>query len=699
MTRSTVVLLTLGAILAGCGNEVAPVLAGSPDRPVVLDSVSGDSVLSYHPTLPDSLVPPQVPAPNPTPADSVSPTGRAPRLIWTPQRQGVWNRMRNERHPLFVLLEDNCRVSKQGSPRYGDDGQWCTLHYQMTGDVSSARNAWSRFANLTASVPGPNEVREFFVEAVIMYDWLYPALTPTERLQAVTNLERWAQFTLGIGTAQYVGGTRTSDSDALVGYYFGLIALDLVGENTVPATRRWRTERGAAAWIPLTPVGGLDATGLNRSTLRNAIAEFASVRGAGGEWNESAEYNLGTLKLLMLGVEAVRTATGVDHFPEVTQFLIEAARMQTYHVTSDVQQALQWGDEENPRAFVGRMFKRITMLGMLAGVTQGTAQGAEVQGLVGSIFSQYGYRGWLSAEPWARIYFFYDPYAATSDWRRPGAAFASGRGLLQVREGSSLFSGMLALPTAEDHEVKAFANFQLYRNGEWVLTNPLGYSGSAVEGESHNSMLIAGMSSMPQRSLIDQRSGSGWWSVTGRTGGPLTAAGYWDPPPAFLRAWTRSIVYLTRGGVDWVVTIDDVDATHPEALPKFDRYSTAIQGRMRGKPLVEWIVHMPEAPTADGPSRIRWRTSNGQPVIVHRVETSLPWRLIDETQLWAGSQSFRTSEMKYQVRIEGPNGPGRLMHAISVGDENPPAVVALPDGIQFGATEVRVVGGVVSVTN
>src|SRR5262245_31625093 len=70
-----------------------------------------------------------------------SPTGREPRLIWTPERQGIWSQMRSdfEASPqaprtlggqYFKLIKDNAECKC----RYADTGLWATLMFQMTGD-------------------------------------------------------------------------------------------------------------------------------------------------------------------------------------------------------------------------------------------------------------------------------------------------------------------------------------------------------------------------------------------------------------------------------------------------------------------------------------------------------------------------------------------------------------------------------------
>ena len=153
--------------------------------------------------------------------------GRIPRLVWTPQRQAMWAQMRREGHPLYHVLENNCNLAVAGSPRYGDRGLWCTIMYQVTGNLAYARTAWALAQQYIEGPPAsPNDVRENFIENAIMFDWLYPALSADEREAAVQGLNRWGDYALGINTPAYVGGVRLGDSDANTGYYFGLAATD-----------------------------------------------------------------------------------------------------------------------------------------------------------------------------------------------------------------------------------------------------------------------------------------------------------------------------------------------------------------------------------------------------------------------------------------------------------------------------------------
>ena len=112
---------------------------------------------------------------------------------------------------------------------------------------------------------------------------------------------------------------------------------------------------------------------------------------------------------------------------------------------------------------------------------------------------------------------------------------------------SSLFEAQMATHVGVDHEVANFGDFQLYRDGEWAVTHPLGYGNTADSGASTNSMLIDGLSSMADtRGPVAQESADdgSFAYIAGTTGGQYYAQPYYQAPPTFLQEWTRSQFYL-----------------------------------------------------------------------------------------------------------------------------------------------------------
>lgn len=677
------------ALFSGCAQprvDEAPDLGTLSDNPLPTDSVYG--------TPPDPI--PTLPPPPAT----ASPTGREPRLIWTSARQATWNRMVQENHPRFQMVQRKCDRLRAGNPAYGDRGLWCTLIYQWTGDVSAARAAWGVAGPLMSNPPaGANDARENFIENAIMFDWLYPALTDAERTQAMAGLRQWANYVLSIGTAQYEGGMRTGDSDALVGYYLGLAAADLATQGMAGHVDVLNSTQ--TGWAGTLPVGGLYATGVNRATARNTLKQYITVVANGGQWIESSDYDMGTVTLLTMGIEAVRTAAGsTDPFPEIDQFYREAMAFNAQVVTSDLLNAFQWGDDEHPREFVGRLYKRVNILGLMSGASPGSYEAGRAMDLIDALVQRYGAEGYGAAEPWARFYLLYDPYAPRAAWNPDGAHFASGMGQLVVRSGADLFSATMANRTGVDHEVRYLADFQLYRNGEWAITKPVGYDGPAIQAEATNGLLLAGLSAMQTRgaSRVDQ--GNDWYAITGSTSGAYYASDYYQPPPAFVSNWQRTTLYLKRNGIDHVVTVDWIDMQDPRSLPLFTRYRAADLDRINASPaLVEWILHAPVTPQASG-GRWSWSTGGGQQVTVTPVGYTPAGRIVDESVLWAGDTHIAASERKYQLRLAPAftGGTTVLRNVITVGEANPTITSSgntiTIDGVQVTITPtgVQVIG-------
>jgi len=595
---------------------------------------------------------------------AVSPTGRSPKLLWTPDRQAVWARMKadyqSNRRSRAGQWYDILKKNAECACKYGDNGMWATLMYQITGEAKYAKLAWARLANgfLKSSGRGliGNYAREYSGEMVVMYDWLYPGLTASQRQQFLAQLNE--MFTLLAAGNQYTTTmpVRTSDTDQTVGSYFGFAFLALATGDHNPT---------ADDLFANSFVGGLDATASGRTTLRNAIKQYATELAVGGEWMEGSDYNLGTVRLLAIGAEGVKTATGVDHFPEVTDLLGDLALRQVYMMTPDRLSSVQWGDEQSPRLVASKLFAWQTTNGILAGLTQSDpGSGPYLQQMVFDLADQYGATGYLSAEPWARFFLLFNPYArATAPATLPLSRFAPGQGLLVTRNGWSDESTLVAvhMPTnhgSVDHQVSYFGDFQMYRKGAWALTHPISYAGPSLRGDGTNTMIIGSFSSMAQFKRVtayEHGAGGAYTYISGATGGQKSAEGAYDPPPTFLHEWTRSIVYLPSHDdrSDTLVVYDRVKADNPKDLPKFERYRRSgpdEQSAIIEMPaLKQWVIHAPVDPmlTADG---ISWTLPDEQHVSVDTLLPQPQRRLVyDERKLW--TTRVPPAERKWQVRI------------------------------------------------
>ena len=59
----------------------------------------------------------------PPAAAAPSPTGRSPKLVWTPQRQDAYNRLVATNDSLWQLIRATAARTGTSSPRYDDRGQ------------------------------------------------------------------------------------------------------------------------------------------------------------------------------------------------------------------------------------------------------------------------------------------------------------------------------------------------------------------------------------------------------------------------------------------------------------------------------------------------------------------------------------------------------------------------------------------------
>ncbi len=587
-----------------------------------------------------------------------SPTGRSPRLMWTAERQDVWNRMRadflaNQSNPQtlggrwFKLVKDNAECGC----RYNDTGLWATLMYQWTGETRYVDLAWTKlsgFMALSNAETSGNYVREYGTEYVMLLDWLWPGLNQQRRDQLTASVANMLNNAL-TGNPN-VDGYQLGDSDQTVGTYFGVLAFYLA----------FPTHPLASVLFSHPKTGGFTATGVDQATARNAIKLYVTSLAEGGEWIESSEYNLGTVRLLLMGAEAVRTGAGVDHFPEITQWTQRHALGLMAAWTPDLKATYQWGDLEHPR--YTEYYSWTNSIGMTAGLLQGTPQGAQLQQQLLDLVARYGAVGSNTMEPivTGRIFLTFNPYAPTANWRTDKTFYAPGAGLLLQKSGfgatDSMFSAHVAPRrngNAVDHLVRYLNDFELWRNGEWALTHPRGYQGAPNGGLGTNSVLMHGFSDMwGHKAVTAQSSGETHAFLQGTTGGSSVQPPYYDPPPVFVHEWTRSVLYLP-GATDTVVVFDrtHVDST----VQRLDRYYQDDRNLISRAPAPkQWLLHMPVSPSISS-TNVGWSTPGGQAVRwtpllpAGSTKTTYDEAALDRSGLWGGYKS--ASELKFQVRV------------------------------------------------
>ncbi len=632
MIRCSTMLL-LAAALAACGDDVQPILAGAPDRPVVLDSVSGDSVLAYHPTLPDSVATPPPPRPPPPPVDTAPPVPVSGFRFVSAQQQANWQALRATNDPLYRLAVANCALTATSGERYADSGLWCAWIAVVNNDSIAAAKSVRKLKGVSIAA-SQNTVREALIEVILHRDLLGAWLTDADRAVIDPVLTQWASR-----AASQLG----SDSDVMVGMGCGALLWQLAGGAPVPA-----------AVLP---------------TLTRYVNTARD-----GVWIESSHYNIGTLLLFTMCNRSIQVATGQEVVPGATAMLYNAGKAQALEMTPDLRQSIQWGDVEGPRDL--RLFRRVTLFH--------TFEHPWAVSTLASLYTRYGRTGYGSAEPWARALLYADPARVAQPIPTDVSHLAASMGQLFWRRGTTL-SWAMAMPRTGVQHTSTTNPFdlQMYRDGEWVLTHPVMYSVPLNE-VTPNTPLYAGLGIFLQSGMTWADSGGGWRAIAGQSSGSYFTSNY-PSPPAFLRSGHRVVVFAEEAGFDVAVVRDSVDMTDPRILARYTSYrSTGTylhQQRIvefEGAPWSNW--HTPVAPTVTG-NLIAWTTPGAQSAsITAFADAPIQTITVDETSYLTGT--IEASENRRQTRVRNP---GVLYQVFLAGQGTPPAVSRQANTITVGS--------------
>ncbi len=593
------------------------------------------------------------------------PSGPTPTMIWTTARNTVYqqewtNYQATPSSPSDLggqwMKQQVDSAANSGGPLSGFSVM--AFMYQVTGDVTYAQSAYTRMLlECPLPVSDANFVREAFLRYVILYNWLYSGLTQAQRDDFLAHVNSFASYVLA-------HDLRLDDSDQTVGTYFGTVLLYLLTGSYNPT---------AVTLYNRAIVGGLDATAADRTTWRNAVKEYVTVLAAGGEWFESTEYNYGTTRLLMEGAEAVKTHTGIDHFPEVTAWMQEWALRDIYFQSPDLQQWYQWGDEENPRAT--RIWDRTWNLGTISGLVQGTTNGPYVQDRLRDMVTAYPLTTYSAIETAIMLQpgmMFVNPYATRGDSSGlPKSKYFSGQGFLFYHDGwasTDTMCGLHLLPVHPfcDHTPQFFGDVQLYRKGEWALTHPLSYSGpSTRSGAAVNGVTFYDYynNAFEYRKVVAQQTSTSpaFAYLCGTQGGQIAGDGSYDPPQTWMQEHTRSMVYLpsSNKASDTIIVFDRFNQLNPQTQTGYSGgfsfyYANPPEAMtaVTTQPRREVVFHMPVNPTVS--TEITWTTTGGQAAVLSTLlPSALTRTVVDENTLYAGTPIGPT-ERKFQVRLKEP---------------------------------------------
>lgn len=645
MRTPTDILRAIAALITELADAVAATDPGPQPEP------TPEPVPDPEPTPAPEPEPTPEPGPDPVPVPDPTPTPVPPtsgRFRFTPDSQvAVWKAMAQRRDPLFVELE---KVTQTPKVEYGEGAIHFAIMAVVNDDASMAAQA-IRFLLAINPEASDNERREYQIEHLITRDLVAGWMTAQERAAADAILTRWVEIDLQINTAKYQGGIDPADSDQTVGTGLAIAMHDAYFGTT------YSTNPIAHAAI--------------------ASVDRYVVLARGGEWIESAAYNVGTLVLLLMGHRALVTARGQSPVANVDPLILEAGNLVAASVTPDLAQVVQWGDTDNPRD--PRLYRVCTFLAC--------AGSPEAEWVLQQVIAQK----WpVSATPlMARAVLCRREVGAAGS--RPPIAAQSGLGTTYLVSGRGLLFAMALKNTGIQHtQTTPPYDVQLYMNGEWVLTHPVGYASD--DERWYNAPTYAGLALFNARRFLGHQAGPGWAAVFGETVGSLYGPGYYQPPPDFLTAASRvEVVLELAGGVVATIVRDEAAMVDPRTLPKFDRYRAADQQKINasnGGLEVYW--HAPVQPARAG-NAFAWQTKGGKAAALHLYQPDaaiVPVIVSDEHQLYpTANKPVKDSEKGWELRCQ-PTTPV-LVSVVVVGDALP-LVAFQGDQVAIGGQTFRV---------
>lgn len=580
---------------------------------------------------------------------AVTSTGTHPTLLITAARETVWAQYKSDYDTstgsgttkcndwtagtakklsceMYKKALDNVAYTAEQAKNLGNNGfseAWLAV---VPGNDSAfyCGKLWTRWSQPGQFLAWPNTgvftgvfIMHSMIDFALGYDWCYNDWTQAQRDEALSQFNEMARRA-AFGVNQWSDPYQCNDTDQPIGWYFGIAAFyeatksynpDIVEIFEMPAA--YPTPKGAPGGSTVTTLHCSSGAG---KTWRNMIDYYYDEASDGGVWYEGTQYGTGIDSGDMLGPigsVVLGTTDLAGLYPEVDAWLVEHARWILHGVTPDKKAMAEFGDANNPR---GALTYRLGVdyFPWAMGTAGMLADGTERQALMRMILDLYGTHGSApitSGVTREKHLALFNPYAtAAADLTAlPQYLNSPGVGVTLWREGFStndchFFTHFLSTVRHWDHRTDYFGDYQLYCNGEWVITHPIGYgdagsidatilSGAQYAADFQNAMWIEGLPSFPpsqtnalqSRGTVGFAAGTDYLYHAGAQGGSIWARtpngwdglGSWDPPPRFVHEHTRQVLLLSSATKEYasVLELNRINAVDPESLERFARYT------------------------------------------------------------------------------------------------------------------------------
>lgn len=492
-----------------------------------------------------------------------------------------------------------------GNPAYGDIGQWDAVLFKLTGDPVRAQRAADKvlrgFGSNGPGLPemptwGRNQTRETAIRLAYFYAALEPALTQPDRELWRQRMESWVDFMFPPEGSAWSGqGTRIGDSDEVTGHYFGVRAIDQAS-GTVYLNRTEMANFGQPGIYPASP-----------ADARTELLRYLNLA-RGGEWLESAEYNRGTLKILISGHL-------LQAFPEVAAILPAVAEQTRRNLMVGLTDYVPWGDIEGGGRWLP-LDHLVPLLCMLATAT-GDPDG-KLREMI-AWFDRDGPQSWWFGL-WEALWWF-DPATLPTPPTEPprppdGLGNALDVGIVTYQQPGSDEKAWVHTPgkLLVDHQVQA-PTFGVHRGGVAIIDGQRGY-GTDVFGL--NAPVLSGLhyfqamlEDYGQTSILDL-DGDGFIVEWRQTGQYPFFRGDTLPHEQFCDEHMRRIEYMPDSLPGSILIRDTFRGRQ---IPDPERYPNDVQAQIAARrALWDVIQQATSEPVQIDETRWQWTAPTGDTV-------------------------------------------------------------------------------------
>ena len=465
--------------------------------------------------------------------------------------------------------EYKTRMTNQacGSTTYGLSS---AILYKVTGDSAYCTRSFNDSSDCVSGA-NRNKTRDCFTERALAYSICGDVVSGGNKASWESDLD---YMVTAVQSSSH--DTRTWDTDELIGHYFGCSIYDIAKDNNDFTV--CTSTGGGIPW------GGIDVTGDNFSTIRNAVGKHWADYG-NGTWVESSEYNRGTVFYAMIGVHALNDYYGVDKFPEITTHFDELAEYIKNSFTPDLSQYHHWGDTQSGDV---RQVLDQKMRQYIAGIAFNDSHDANLWSIWDSLYEDGCTRDWLM---------FYDDDTTRTAMTGQTDFYASEMGISFWHEGWNTNDTFIATEyfpiKPADHDTDVFGNMEIWKNDGYILTNPKHYYGGRQDAPNwHNGVLAFGAYAGLQEAKgpMAHQFGSDYVYHAGVTSGFQTQSNRDNAVPPFIdESSSQNLVRENGDGTTTAFMYNRVRACNPSSTScmtssKYDRlaeyFSTPYHQRM-----------------------------------------------------------------------------------------------------------------------